>query len=123
MGRANGVEMVVEQREGPRRRQQRFALLLCAEESEYVSRVHGGYFKVFMDLLGEEGEAWHVYRAPRGELPRAEDVGDYDGFVISGSCSDAHGDDPWISDLVEFLKALDSAKKKVLGVCFGHQVS
>ncbi|RWW28544.1 hypothetical protein BHE74_00045667 [Ensete ventricosum] len=100
----------------------KFAVLLCAEESEYVKKVYGGYFKVFVGLLGEEGETWDVYRAVRRELPCMEDVGTYDGFVITGSCNDAHGDDQWINDLVSFLKALDSLKKKVLGVCFGHQI-
>ncbi|RRT57619.1 hypothetical protein B296_00018023 [Ensete ventricosum] len=100
----------------------RFAVLLCAEDSEYVKKVHGGYFKVFVSLLGEEGETWHVYRAARGELPPAEDVDSYDGFVISGSCSDAHGDDQWIRDLLSLLEALVSKKKQLLGVCFGHQV-
>ncbi|CAL9051453.1 unnamed protein product [Musa banksii] len=100
----------------------RFAVLLCAEDSEYVKKVHGGYFKVFVSLLGEEGETWHVYRAARGELPPAEDVDAYDGFVISGSCSDAHGDDQWIRDLLSLLEALVSKKKQLLGVCFGHQI-
>ncbi|URE31470.1 Homoserine O-succinyltransferase [Musa troglodytarum] len=75
-----------------------------------------------MGLLGEEDETWRVYRAMHGELPCMADVHTYDGFVITGSCSDAHGDDRWINDLVSFLRALDSMKKKVLGVCFGHQI-
>ncbi|WOK99381.1 hypothetical protein Cni_G08093 [Canna indica] len=106
--------------EGPRKRQ--YAVLLCAEDSEYVTRVHGGYFKVFVNLLGEEGDTWHVYRAARGELPRPEEAAAYDGFVISGSCSDAHGDEPWIRNLLALLKELDAMKKKVLGICFGHQI-
>ncbi|CAL9122720.1 unnamed protein product [Musa textilis] len=115
MGGENGGEVGKKVR-------RKFAVLLCAEESEYVKKVYGGYFKVFVGLLGEEGETWDVYRAARRELPCMEDVGTYDGFVITGSCNDAHGDDQWINDLVSFLKALDSLKKKVLGVCFGHQI-
>ncbi|URE31471.1 Homoserine O-succinyltransferase [Musa troglodytarum] len=100
----------------------KFAVLLCADESEHVKQAYGGYLKVFMGLLGEEDETWRVYRAMHGELPCMADVHTYDGFVITGSCSDAHGDDRWINDLVSFLRALDSMKKKVLGVCFGHQI-
>lgn len=100
----------------------RFAVLLCAEDSEYVKKFYGGYFKVFVELLGEEGEIWDIYRAARGELPAEEDVDAYDGFVITGSCSDAHGEDVWIKELVEFLKIIESRRKKVLGICFGHQV-
>ena len=29
---------------------------------------------------------------------------------------------PWIHALKEFIKALDQNKKKLIGVCFGHQI-
>ncbi|KAG6532400.1 hypothetical protein ZIOFF_006240 [Zingiber officinale] len=117
MGGANGDAAEKQEEEGRRK----FAVLLCAEDSEYMQKSYGGYFKVFVRLLGEEGETWHVYRAAHGELPTADEADAYDGFVITGSCNDAEGDDPWIQGLVVFLKALDVKKKKVLGVCFGHQ--
>ncbi|KAL3724009.1 hypothetical protein ACJRO7_036087 [Eucalyptus globulus] len=100
----------------------RFAVLLCAEDSEYMKRQYGGYFGLFKGMLAEEGEAWDVYRVAAGELPGEGDIGLYDGFVITGSCSNAHGDDAWIWQLINLLKKLDSMKKKVLGICFGHQV-
>ncbi|KAG6482137.1 hypothetical protein ZIOFF_058768 [Zingiber officinale] len=126
MGGENGDAAVApaagEKEEGKEKGRKKFAVLLCADDSEYVRKAYGGYFKVFVGLLGEEGEAWHVYRAAHGELPTAAEADGYDGFVITGSCNDAHGDDPWIEGLVAFLRALDAKKKKVLGVCFGHQV-
>lgn len=100
----------------------KFAVLLCAEDTEYVKKVYGGYLKVFMDLLEEEGEVWEVYRVSKGELPADDIVQIYDGFVVTGSCSDAHGDDAWINNLVDFLRRLHELRKKVLGICFGHQV-
>ncbi|OWM63667.1 hypothetical protein CDL15_Pgr008210 [Punica granatum] len=101
----------------------KFAVLLCAEDSEYVKSKYAGYFGVFKAMLAGPGEEWDVFRVTRGELPRDEaEIGLYDGFVITGSCSDAHGSDRWIHDLLDFLKKLDSLKKKVLGICFGHQV-
>ncbi|KAJ6799667.1 gamma-glutamyl peptidase 5-like [Iris pallida] len=103
-------------------KKKRFAVLLCAEDSEYVKNKYGGYFEVFVGLLGEEGEVWDMYRVARGEFPSEEDAASYDGFVVTGSCNDAHGDDLWIRDLVGLLRSLDSMKKKVLGVCFGHQI-
>ncbi|XP_061364391.1 uncharacterized protein LOC133307845 [Gastrolobium bilobum] len=38
------------------------------------------------------------------------------------SISDAHGNDYWILKLCFMLQTLDAMEKKVLGVCFGHQV-
>lgn len=100
----------------------RFAVLLCAEDSDYVKKKYGGYFGVFVRMLAEDGEIWDVFRVCSGHLPSDDEIGLYDGFVITGSCNDAHGNDVWICKLLILLKKLDSLKKKVLGICFGHQI-
>lgn len=102
--------------------ERRYAVLMCAEDSEYVRKMYGGYYGVFVKMLAEDGERWDAYRVAHGEYPPDEDVELYDGFVITGSCNDAHGNDAWVRELLTFLKKLDSMRKKVLGVCFGHQV-
>lgn len=99
-----------------------YAVLQCGEDSEYVRQKYSGYFTVFRALLEEDGERWRVYRAVRGELPSDAEAAGFDGFVISGSCADAHGDEPWILDLVGLIRRLHAAGKRLLGVCFGHQV-
>ncbi|RVW91040.1 Gamma-glutamyl peptidase 5 [Vitis vinifera] len=101
--------------------EKRFAVLLCAEDSEYVKKKYGGYYGVFVKMLGEEGEKWDVYRVALGQFPDDDEIGGYSGFVITGSCSDAHADELWICRLIDLLKKLDIMKKKVLGICFGHQ--
>lgn len=103
-------------------KKRRFAVLLCAEDPEYVKNKYGGYFGVFVGMLGEEGEIWDVYRVVAGDFPDDGNLDAYDGFVITGSCTDAHGSDVWILKLLSLVKKLDSMHKKLLGICFGHQV-
>ncbi|KAK8564210.1 hypothetical protein V6N13_005564 [Hibiscus sabdariffa] len=100
----------------------RFAVLLCADDSDYIKKRYGGYFGVFVDMLAEEGETWDFFKVANGEFPDDEQIRGFDGFVITGSCNDAHGNDAWICKLISLLKKLDSLNKKVLGICFGHQI-
>ncbi|KAB1211994.1 hypothetical protein CJ030_MR5G004156 [Morella rubra] len=102
--------------------EKRYALLLAAKDSEYAKKVYGGYYNVFLAAFGEEGERWDLYKVIDGEFPDMNELQKYDGFVISGSPSDAYGNDCWVLKLCFLLQTLHSMKKKVLGICFGHQV-
>ncbi|XBH92311.1 hypothetical protein VPH35_083464 [Triticum aestivum] len=106
------------------RRSRRYALLLAARDSEYVLKVYGGYFNVFVSAFGSGDvcEQWDMFRAVDGELPDLDDVGRYDGFVISSSPYDAYADELWILRLCQLVQEAVAARKRVLGICFGHQV-
>ncbi|CAI9761035.1 unnamed protein product [Fraxinus pennsylvanica] len=103
-------------------REKRFALLMAARDSDYVKKVYGGYFNVFVEALAGEGEKWDLFRVVEGEFPDMDNLQNYEGFVISGSPYDAHGDEYWILELCFLLQTLFTVQKKVLGICFGHQV-
>ncbi|XP_059644485.1 gamma-glutamyl peptidase 5-like [Cornus florida] len=100
----------------------RYAVLLAAKDSEYVEKVYGGYFNVFVEAFGEEGESWDLFRVIEGQFPEFDEIQNYSGFVVSGSPFDAFGNEHWILTLCSLLTTLNSMKKKVLGICFGHQV-
>ncbi|XAR66717.1 hypothetical protein NMG60_11013033 [Bertholletia excelsa] len=102
--------------------EKRYGLLLACKDSEYVKAVYGGYFKVFVATFGEEGERWDLFRVVEDEFPDINELENYDGFVVSGSPHDAYGNDSWILKLCFIIQTLDALKKKVLGICFGHQV-
>ncbi|KAJ4799002.1 hypothetical protein LUZ62_050248 [Rhynchospora pubera] len=102
--------------------QRKHCLLLAANDSDYVKKVYGGYYNVFVKAFGEEGERWDCFRVVNGEFPPMDQLESYDGFVVSGSPNDAHGNDLWVLKLCVLLRILDCMKKKVLGICFGHQV-
>lgn len=100
----------------------RYALLQAARDSDYVKKVYGGYFNVFVAAFAEEGETWDLFRVVEGEFPDMNELHKYDGFVVTGSPYDAYGNDYWVLKLCFILQTLDAMEKKVLGICFGHQV-
>lgn len=100
----------------------RFAVLQCAEDTDYVKKKYGGYIGVYLRMLAEEGEVWDVFHVADGDFPDDGEIGLYDGFVITGSCKDAYGDDAWICELLTLLNKLHLMNKKILGICFGHQI-
>ncbi|KAL5208352.1 hypothetical protein ABZP36_032787 [Zizania latifolia] len=100
----------------------RYALLLALNDSEYARKVYGGYGNVFVDALGVGGDRWDCFRVIDGEFPAAEELGRYDGFVVSGSPHDAYGDERWVLRLCSLLRTLHAMNKRLLGICFGHQV-
>jgi GMP synthase-like glutamine amidotransferase len=56
----------------------------------------------------------------KGELPPVDDA-HMKGVVITGSPSGVYESDPWIQDLIYWLRALDRDIPTV-GICFGHQI-
>ncbi len=55
-----------------------------------------------------------------GELP--DDVDCVDGYVITGSKSSVYDDKAWIREAETFIRTLYAQRRKVVGICFGHQL-
>ena len=61
-----------------------------------------------------------VYDVEQGQYPA--DIDEVDGYIITGSKSSAYDDKPWIFTLMAFVRELHCRKKKLIGLCFGHQL-
>lgn len=60
-----------------------------------------------------------------GHVPSLSEIPEnVHAILITGSVYDAHGDDKWISQLLDLLKQLWTKRPDILfsGVCFGHQI-
>jgi len=60
------------------------------------------------------------FHCHQGELPT--DIDAFDFYVSSGSRSSVYEHQPWILELIAFVKQLDKRQKKFIGICFGHQL-
>ncbi len=66
------------------------------------------------------GEPIRDYKIARGEWPLSFD--ECRLWVITGSSKGAYDDVPWIHQLVQWIIGAHSRKRKILGICFGHQI-
>jgi GMP synthase-like glutamine amidotransferase len=73
----------------------------------------------FLRSTGAEFE-FAGYEVAQGQLPASP--AECDAYVITGSPRGAYDSDPWISELIQFIRAATQAGRKFVGICFGHQV-
>jgi len=82
----------------------------------------GEYPDMFIALLGriDPQLEFVTYDVEAGEYP--DNVDDVDAYLITGSKSSVYEDKAWIRALEEFVRELDQRGKKIVGICFGHQL-
>ena len=88
---------------------------------EWVPRF-GEYPHMFIELLGsrDAGLQFTIYDVEAGELPSGVDA--EDAYLITGSKFSVYDSLPWIEPLETFVRALHAARRKLIGICFGHQL-
>lgn len=82
----------------------------------------GEYPDMFERLLSAADRSlrFTTWNVEAGELPDSVDAAD--AFLITGSKSSAYDDKAWIRALEQFVRELHAARRKLIGICFGHQL-
>ena len=94
------------------------AILETGHPPEHLRDAFDDYPARFRALLGENVPTVR-FDVQAGHLP--EDPSIFTGAIVTGSAAGVYDDLPWISPLVEWLRAA-RGKTRLLGICFGHQV-
>jgi GMP synthase-like glutamine amidotransferase len=84
---------------------------------QYVS-----YGAMTETMFAAAGVRWQFERfnATKSEYPDSFDA--YDAVLLTGSRADSFSDEPWVVTLRERVGELLEQRKKLLGICFGHQL-
>ncbi len=90
---------------------------------ESVAPTYGSYGAMFERLLraaGAEGWTFELFNTQQGHYPDSFD--DFDAVLLTGSRADSFSQEAWVVALRAQVTRLLAVKKKLVGVCFGHQL-
>ena len=89
---------------------------------ESLSLEFGEYPDMFIRLLKEIDAELNLvtYDVEHQEYPN--NINEVDAYLITGSKYSVYDNEPWIIALTEFVRELHREHKKLIGICFGHQM-
>lgn len=88
----------------------------------HLAETYGSFGKLFSQLFERVGARWEttIFHTQRGEYPASFDA--FDAVLLTGSRADSFSNDAWVVELRRRVADLLAQKKKMVGVCFGHQL-
>jgi GMP synthase-like glutamine amidotransferase len=99
---------------------------LCILENDWldpaVEPLYTGYGTMSERLLRQAGASgeFDIFNTVKGEYPASFDP--YDAVLLTGSRTDSFSQEPWVLTLKGKVEDLLKTKKKLIGICFGHQL-
>lgn len=99
----------------------RIGLLLCDHLDEDVIAQVGDYTELYPAVFDPEGVELTIYEVTRGQFPERLDA--HDGWIVSGSRRSTYEDEPWIHDLEDLVRRIVAERHRLVGICFGHQMT
>jgi GMP synthase-like glutamine amidotransferase len=97
----------------------RIGILETGRPPEELSEF-GDYPQMVSRWLAPFQARFKSYAVLDGDLPPSPDEADV--WVITGSRFAVYGDHAWIAPLEQFIRDCRDAGKKMIGICFGHQL-
>ena len=100
----------------------RLGILQCDDVASDLIDRFGNYDDMFKNIFSKvcSNIFYSVFHVNHNEFP--DNANSCDAWLISGSKQGVYDNIPWIIRLQEFVRELYKAHRKVLGVCFGHQM-
>jgi len=102
----------------------RVAIMKCDTYLPHIKQQFGdvdSQFRKMFQLSKLATVESDTYECNNGEFPPKENWKNYHGFLITGSKHSVNDDFDWIRKLKQNIVELDKEKRRLVGICFGHQ--
>ncbi|AJE48240.1 type 1 glutamine amidotransferase [Celeribacter indicus] len=98
----------------------KLGILQCGHAPDPVAEKHGDFDRMFTRLLAPYGYDFEVWNVVDMEFPDGPEAAD--AWLLTGSKHGAYEDHPFIPPLEELIRAIHASGRRMLGICFGHQI-
>ncbi|NQZ51783.1 MAG: GMP synthase [Moritella sp.] len=100
----------------------KLGILQCDDVRCSLQPDFGNYASMFETLFQQTDEVLELrfYLVIAGQFP--QHIDECDAYICSGSKWGVNDEDPWIRQLEDFIRALYTEGKGLVGICFGHQL-
>ncbi|GGH23864.1 GMP synthase-Glutamine amidotransferase [Cribrihabitans marinus] len=97
------------------------AILITNTDESAFAQAHPEDGEKFADLIHLARPDWTVeaFSVKDGAFP--DDMGRFDGAMITGSPASVRSGEPWVAQLLELIRAMDRRRQPMFAACFGHQ--
>ena len=88
----------------------------------HLAERYTSFGELFIRLFQRVGADWQteVFSTQLGQYPASFDA--FDAVLLTGSRADSFSSEPWVVELRTRVTQLLAQRKKMVGVCFGHQL-
>ncbi len=100
----------------------KIGVLQCDSVKAQFQGRHGNYPAMIESLFHQVAPAisFNVYDVVQGHYP--DDIDECDAYITTGSKASVYDDEVWIATLQAFITRLRREEKKLIAICFGHQL-
>lgn len=82
----------------------------------------GEYSDMFANMFLALDPSMEIHSYDVQQLEYPKDINEVDGYLITGSAASVYEELKWLEELGNFIKQLHQQQKKLIGICFGHQL-
>nr|WP_319247078.1 type 1 glutamine amidotransferase [uncultured Celeribacter sp.] len=98
----------------------KIGILQCGHTPDPVAANHGDFDQMFQRLLAPYDFEFEVWNVVDMDFPTGPDAAD--AWLLTGSRHGAYEDHPFIPPLEALIRDIYASGKRMLGICFGHQI-
>ena len=98
----------------------RLAVLQTGRSIDEAIEEHGDYDEMCKALMLRGPTEADTFPVLEGVFPSSLEP--YDVFIITGSKHGVYEDHDWLAPLESMIRDIFAANKKLIGICFGHQI-